>query len=400
MDYFISLFKSSIEDFRRSKMRTFLTSLGILIGVASVVLLVALGLGLKKYIEQQFQSLGANLIYVMPGNFVQNGQFTASGPPAGGTFDDKDVTDLKKVRNTTTVLPVFVKVVKDQALGETYLSQLMASNADIFDALNFESDAGRLFTKNDFEKASKVAVIGPEVAKKLFGDLGSAIGKIIKLNDQAFRVIGVTKSKGGGGLGSSLDSRTIIPYTAALTFNPSKKFFAVYLQAIDKGSIPTVIEEAKKTLLKRYKADDFSVIEQTEFVSAINSIFGIINTVLVAIAAISLIVGGIGIMNIMYVSVAERTHEVGIRRAIGATKRDILFQFLTEAIILSLIGGSLGLTLASFAVLLLQTVFPAYIDPGSVALAIGVSSAIGLVFGVLPARKAADLSPIEAIRYE
>lgn len=401
MEYLIFLIKSSIDDFAHNKLRTFLTSLGLLIGVASVVLLVAMGLGLKAFIAGQFQSLGTQLVFVMPGNFVTNGQFTASGPPAGGTFDQTDATNLKRIRNVSAVLPFFVKTVKMEAQGNSYISQLDASTQDIFTGLNLEIEAGRPFTRADYEKGAKVVVIGPEVASKLFQTSQSAIGKTVKISTLTYRVIGVTKTKGGGGLGGGgFDGRTFMPQTAALPFNPTKKFFTIYLKSSSNEAINQIKADATRILLKRYKSDDFSVVEQAEFLSAINSIFSILNGVLVAIAAISLVVGGIGIMNIMYVSVAERTHEIGIRRAVGATQKDVLLQFITEAVILSILGGVMGLLLSGGIVLAIRPLFPAYIDPASVFVAIGVSSAIGLIFGVLPARHASQLSPIEAIRYE
>ena len=189
-------------------------------------------------------------------------------------------------------------------------------------------------------------------------------------------------------------------YKTGYVFIPDKKFLAIIVKGRDGENLESLRNEIKERLLRRYHEDDFSVIEQAELISAISSIFGIINTVLVAIAAISLVVGGIGIMNIMYVSVVERIREIGIRRAIGATKRDILYQFLAEAILLSLLGGLLGLLFSYLIVTIIQRVFPAYIDLASIGIAIGVSSLIGIVFGVFPAKRAADLSPIEAIRYE
>ena len=200
--------------------------------------------------------------------------------------------------------------------------------------------------------------------------------------------------------GPDFDTFSYVPYKAAYTFNPDKKFFAFYIKARNEEVIEQTKQNIKDTLLKRYKEDDFSVLEQTEILDAVSSIFAMLNIVLVAIATISLVVGGIGIMNIMYVTVTERTGEIGIRRAIGARKKDILSQFILESVILSLLGGLLGLLVSFLIVLLIHNFFPAYIDLQSILIAIGVSSAIGIVFGVFPAKKAADLSPIDAIRYE
>lgn len=401
MEYLIFILKSSIDDFTHNKLRTFLTSLGLLIGVASVVLLVAMGLGLKRYIEQQFESLGTNLVYVMPGNFEGGSLQSAGGAVAGIRFEPRDADALKRVPGVSTVIPFFIKFSRVAAEGNSSVYEIAATTADVFTGMNLNITYGIPFKKSDADKGAKVVVIGQKVAEKIFGSSPAALGKTVKIEDQGFRVVAIFGSKGGGGLGGAgIDEHIFIPYKSAASFNPDKKYYAIYLKVDKAQDIPQVKLEAKKALLRRYKSDDFSVIEQTEILNTVNQIFAILNGVLVAIAAISLIVGGIGIMNIMYVSVAERTHEIGIRRAIGATRSDILLQFLSEAVILSILGGFLGLIVSGLVVLLMQRFFPAYIDPLSVTVAIGVSSAIGLIFGVLPARKASELSPIEAIRYE
>lgn len=393
------IIKSALEDFRRNKMRTLLTSLGILIGVASVVLLLAFGLGLKAYIKNQFESLGSNLIYVIPGTF----QGTGFRPGTFGAtrFDEKDLTTLKKIDHLNSIAAIYTKTVTISAMGKSEISDLFAATQDIFPVRTFEIDIGRLFTKADVEKRAKVAVLGPKIAEKLFASKDEAIGKIVKINGQGYGVIGVLIGKGGGGFGGpDFDSFAYVPYTAALQFNPDKKFISFYLKADSDQSLITVKDQAKRLLTKRYKEDVFSVVEQTEILSTVTSIFNVFNIVLVGIGAISLVVGGVGIMNIMYVTVTERIKEIGIRRAVGATRRNILIQFLAEAITLSLLGGIAGLTVAGVIVIIIQRFFPAYIDIPSVLIALIVSSVVGVVFGVLPAKRAADLSPIDAIRYE
>jgi len=316
-------------------------------------------------------------------------------------LDDKDVNTLKKVRNVTAVVPFFSKVAKIQGTIDTKTFEFAASTAEVFDVMSLEIEYGTAFTKADVEKGSKKIVMGPTAAEKIFGSAQNAVGKTAKIEGQAYKVIGVVKAKGGGGLGApSVDEHVYMPHTAAWAFNPSKKFMMIYIKAANETVIPTIKEEALKALLKRYKKDEVSIIEQTEILNTINSIFNILNSVLIGIAAISLVVGGVGIMNIMYVSVVERIREIGIRRAIGAQKTDILWQFISEAVLLSGIGGMLGLLIAFIGVLGLQSFFPAYIDAPTVLIAIGVSSGVGIIFGVLPAKKAADLSPIEAIRSE
>jgi len=398
----IFIIKTAIFDFSRNKARAFLTSLGILIGVLSVVLLIAFGLGLKKYIQDQFESLGTNLLRLVPGRPLQNGSFRSSAGAIGTIrFDEKDVSTLKKIDNLEVIAPVFTKSVNASSEDTTEAGDLYASSEEIFPGLNLSIQFGDFFTREDVDKRSKVVVIGPKLAEKLFGTAETALGKVIKIEGQGFKVIGVLEAKGGGGFGGpDFDTFIYMPYKTAYSFNPDKKFLAIILKSKTDADIEVLKDEISLSLLKRYKEDDFSVIEQKEILGAISSIFGILNSVLVAIAAISLVVGGIGIMNIMYVTVTERTKEIGIRRAVGARQKDILAQFLVESVILSLIGGLMGLLLAVVIVTFVQQFFPAYIDAPSVILALGVSSIIGVVFGVFPAKKAADLSPIDAIRYE
>lgn len=400
MTYFIFILRSAFEDFQRNKLRTFLTSLGILIGVASVVLMIAFGLGLKKYINDQFESLGTNLMFIIPGS--KNTFLRGGGMVGGIKFDDKDVNKIKRVKTISHVAPIFAKSgVFVEVHGKTEIVEILASTEEIVPIMNLELEEGRLMEKKDAQKGNKIIMLHKTLAEKLFSSASEAIGKNVVSEEQNFRVIGILKSKGGGGFGGgSMDDHVYIPMKASYSFNPDKKYFGIYFKTDSKDVILETKEEVKNVLLKRYDKDDFTVMEQTELMETISSIFSIINTILVAIAAISLIVGGIGIMNIMYVSVIERIREIGIRRAIGATKDDILYQFLAESVILSLLGGFLGLTISFVVVFFIQKYFPAYIDFFSVLIALGVSSAIGIIFGVLPAKKAADLAPIEAIRYE
>ncbi len=398
MFFLIFIIKSAIEDFRRNKVRSILTSLGILIGVASVVLLISFGLGLKKYIADQFETLGKNLVMVLPGQGF--GKSGGQGLIGGIQFDDKDISKIKKVKGIKALAGYFLKTIKIESKTNSQISTLLATSADGFEVTNLTIDKGKFFTNADNDKGSKLVVLGGEIAIKLFETADIAVGKNVNIQGQRYKVVGVLKKAGGGALGSEIDTRSIVPFKSAFTLNPNKKFFAIYIKAQDETNITDLRKEIKDILLKRYKEDDFSVTEASELMSTINSIFSILNAVLVAIAAISLIVGGIGIMNIMYVTVTERIKEIGIRRAIGATKRDILYQFLSESIILSLLGGFLGLFISFVVVTLIQKIFPAYIDLQSVIIALGVSSLIGIIFGVFPAKRAADLTPVEAIRYE
>lgn len=392
--------QSAFEDFRRNKLRTLLTSLGILIGISSVVLLISLGLGLRKYIDDQFQSLGANLIMVSPGKILAGGLTSGSAFMSTGQFDEKDVEAVKKIKNLTAVVPMFVTFSEVKGISGADSYEIIAATPEVFPLMNFEIDTGRLFDRSDADRGNKVIVLGSKPAEKLFGTKNNALGKIAKVKDQGYKVIGILESKGGGGFGPGIDDHLFIPFKSAYSFNPSKKFWGIYAKAADEAILAQTKEEIKKSLLKRYHDDDFSVNDQMEFLTVFDTIFNMINMVLIAIAAISLVVGGIGIMNIMYVSVVERVKEIGVRRSFGARKSDILSLFLIEAIILSLAGGLLGLSLSYLVVLLLQKFFPAYINLQAVLLSMGVSSVIGIVFGVFPARSAANLSPVEAIRSE
>src|SRR3989344_7222115 len=315
MEYIIFTLKSALFDFSRNKGRTFLTSLGILIGVLAVVLLTAAGLGLRKYIQQQFELLGSNLVTVLPGNLDEG---LSSGGPAFGriNFSEEDFQKLKRVRIIKNVVPLYSRSFTVSGGNDSKYSELYASTADIFVTFNQKAEYGKLFTNRDVEKRSKIVVIGPELGKKLFGSAKKALGQSVKIEKQSFKVIGITKSKGGGLTSQDLDNAVYMPYKTAYEFNTEKTIMAFYIQARTEAEIPEMKRQAEKIMLENFDDDEFSIVEQKDLLSTINSIFSIVNTVLVAIAAISLLVGGIGIMNIMYVTVTERIKEIGIRRAL------------------------------------------------------------------------------------
>jgi len=402
ISYFKSLLKSSLGDFKRNKIRTVLTSLGILIGVMSVVLLIALGLGLKNYISGQFESLGTNLLIVFPGKLLGSSGGFSAGSGSFGTilFDERDVTNLKRAKLIEYVVPVFQKTVKVKSVTKDEYTNIYGTTADMFPIRNYELSEGSFFTDTDSQRGARKAVIGPKIAEKLFPPNSQLVGKKVRIENVQYSIVGVLKSKGGGFGGPDFDSVIYVPYKSAISLNPNKSFISIYLKAKDEKDTSSLKEEVKKVLIKRYKEDDFSIIEQTEILNAVNQIFSVLNIVLIAIGSISLLVGGVGIMNIMYASVTERTKEIGIRRAIGATKNDILVQFLSESIILSLFGGTMALILSALIILLIRPIFPASLNLVAVILAIGISGIIGVFFGVFPAKKAANLSPIDAIRYE
>lgn len=397
---YVHLVKAALVDFRRNKVRTFLTSLGITIGVLSVVMLIALGLGLKNYLKQQFESLGSNLIMVMPGSGIGGeGGFGGSfGGIAGGIkFDEKDVRDIARIGGVEYSIPAFFKTVMVETGEKEEFGYVIGTNEELFALMNMEPQVGEFFTKSEINSRSKNVVLGKTLAEDLFDSPEDALGKTVRVSEQRFKVMGVAKASSD----PELDKSVMIPYKTTFGgLNPDKNFVMLYIGVEDENNVSFVKEKAEEVLLKRYNEDDFAVTEQEDLLETINQIFNIVNGVLVAIGSISLIVGGIGIMNIMYATVTERIKEVGIRRAVGATQNDILKQFLTESVLLSVFGGLLGLLLASLIVLGIKPFFPASINLLAVVITFVVSSAIGIFFGVFPARRASKLPPIEAIRYE
>ncbi len=398
------LVKSALVDFKRNKVRTFLTSLGITIGVLSVVMLIALGLGLKNYLTEQFEGLGANLVTVMAGGGFGGGGDDEgfSGPPAGlfGSvieFDERDVTSLRKIQEIEYVAPVYFKSLSIEAEDEEETAYIMGSNEELFDLMNIEMLEGVVFGKSELQSRSKVAVLGYDISEELFGEAGDGAGRTIRVSNMRLKVIGVLEKTGDG----EMDKSAVIPYTTTFaSLNPDKTFWSIYLGVTSDDDVEIASEKAEEVLLKRYDEDEFSIVQQSEILSTVNQIFAVLNTILVAIGSISLLVGGIGIMNIMYATVTERTKEIGIRRAIGATKQDILTQFLTESVILSVLGGLVGLLLSILIVLVVRPFFPVAINALAVIIALGVSTLIGVFFGVFPAKRAANLPPIVAIKYE
>ncbi|OGD83804.1 hypothetical protein A2572_03875 [Candidatus Collierbacteria bacterium RIFOXYD1_FULL_40_9] len=394
------LLKSALADFRRDKVRTALTSLGIMIGVMSVVMLIALGLGLKNYISGQFENLGANLVMILPGSGFTGeggGSFGGQGLVGGAEFDEKDIRDLRKVEGLEYVVPLVFKSGLIQGEKDEKVASIMGVNEDYFELMNSKILSGVIFDKTDVSNNAKVAVLGYSLAEEIFEKANEAVGKSVRTQGIRLKVIGVIEKTGD----REQDSAVIMPYSTTFgSINPQKTFWSIYLGVPSEEEVESVSSEAEKVLLKRYEEDDFAITEQAEILTTVNQIFGMINLVLVAIGSISLLVGGVGIMNIMYATVTERTKEIGIRRAVGARRSDILTQFLTESLVLSLFGGLAGLLLSAALVALIRIWFPVAMNLTAVIVAFGVSSAIGIFFGVFPAKKAAALSPIEAIRYE
>ncbi len=384
----------------KNKVRSLLTALGIIIGVWAVIVLISIGNGLKVYVTEQFESLGANSIYVIPGNFQQMDQSGGFRPMVSLSFTEDDVSDLEKVDGVAAVSPVMTTTIKAATRTKDTYTELIGSNLAIKETYNLEIDTGRFFNSAEERRGRRVAVIGSAVKEELFGEK-QPVGENIRIDNQVFEVIGSLKQKGsGGGFGRDVNDAVYTPYTAVWRLTEGRDFNSIIVSAETKDIIDQVKEEATSVLLESYDKDDFSVVDQSELLGAINDILNIFTIGLAGIAAVSLIVGGVGIMNVMFVSVNERTKEVGLRKAVGATNRDILIQFLSESVALSLIGGLIGFLLAVGTALIIDRFFPAAIATWSIFLALGVSTVVGVIFGITPSSRAAKLSPVEALRHE
>jgi putative ABC transport system permease protein len=400
------LIKSSVRSILKNKGRTILTSLGIIIGVTSVILLTSIGNGLKIYISDQFESLGANSIFVAPGKiFNDKGGFNSAG--GGGqfvstTFSLTDVSDLRRRLRGNAVIPVAISTVtvKSSKITKTDVFFLGTTYQYATGANEIPSEGnGRWFTKEEEDKKSDVVVLGYTIANDLF-PAGNALGKKIIVKSKNMKIIGILDKRGGSFGGPDVDAQIFTPIANVFDVSGSQKIQRILIKTPDKDSVSQTKIDVNNILLKKFDKDAFTVFDSSQLLSSINSIIGTLTVALAGIAAISLIVGGIGIMNIMLVTVSERTREIGLRKAIGAYPRAILIQFLIEAVILSCLGGLIGVILGQMGALAINKFFPARVTFNSVALAFGVSALVGIIFGVAPARKASRLSPIEALRYE
>lgn len=386
---------------RTNKIRSFLTMLGIIIGVSSVILLVSIGTGLQEYITKQFQSLGANTMFVMPGKIDLKNVSTAGQSMMTSKLETTDVGDiLHGSQVITEATPGVAAIALLSYRGKTISVETVGIWENYFSVANFTPASGDIIRTNDVERSRKVIVLGDKPASDLFGDT-DPVGQYITVGDVRYLVKGRLTPKGSSGaLGANVDDRTFIPYTTALRqFNFTKPQMIV-IKVKDQNSVDEASADITRVLTRRLKPDDFTVLQQKELLNTITQFLSVITVALGGIAAISLLVGGIGIMNIMLVSVTERTREIGLRKAVGATPQDILVQFLIEAMILSLFGGIIGISLGLLGSLALNAVVSTYVSLWSILLASGFSALIGIIFGVTPAYRASKLDPIEALRYE
>ncbi len=402
-----NLLKIALRALANNKLRAFLTMLGIIIGVASVITMLAIGQGSKKSIQAQIAEMGSNMIMIHPGGDMRGG--VRRDPSEMQTLK---LTDYEALRDETNFLAAISPNVSSSgqliAGNNNYPSSVSGVGLDYLEIRQFSVEEGEMFTETDIRTSAKVCVIGKTIADNLFPDGQDPLGRVIRFNQVPFRVVGVLKSKGYNSMGSDQDDIVLAPYTTVMKRLLAQTYLqSIFASALTEDMTDNATEEISRILRRNHKLkatdeDDFTIRSQQELSSMLNSTTDLMTTLLACIAGISLVVGGIGIMNIMYVSVTERTREIGLRMSVGARGIDILAQFLIEAVLISITGGLIGVLIGCGASFLVKNVahWPIYIQPWSVFLSFAVCTLTGIFFGWYPAKKAADLDPIEAIRYE
>ena len=402
-----NLIKIAVRALANNKLRGFLTMLGIIIGVASVITMLAIGQGSKRSIQAQISEMGSNMIMIHPGADVRGGvRQDASAMETLKLQDYEDIVD--ETRFVSAVSPSVNS--SGQAIygANNAPTTVYGISPDYLEIRRYKVEDGDMFTEQDIQTAAKVCVVGKTVVDNLFPDGSNPVGKVIRFQKLPFRIVGVLESKGYNSMGMDQDDLILAPYTTI-----QKKVLAItHLQGITCSALKEeytdqAIDEISEILRRNHKLkesddDDFTIRSQQELSTMLTSTTDMMTVLLAAVAGISLLVGGIGIMNIMYVSVTERTREIGLRMSIGAKGIDILAQFLIESILISVTGGLIGVVFGVGAALVVNGVahFPIYIQPWSVTLSFAVCTVTGVFFGWYPAKKAAQLDPIEAIRYE
>ena len=404
------IFQETYSAIISNKTRSSLTILGIVIGIGSVIAMVAIGQGAQSSIQSSIQSIGSNLLMVMPGapRSASGGVSAGRGNAQTLTIEDADAIKKEAVL-AIAVAPDVSRRYQISVKGKnTNTNTSVVGTVPAYSTVrNLSIDKGVFISEAQNKSAAKVAVIAPSTRDDLFGEGVDPVGKIIKINQSEYKIIGLTKSKGGSGFGNQ-DDQIYVPITTAQRYlSGSNNVSTISVQAKDEASLTTLQEQITALLLKRHKIStatqaDFQIMNQADIVATASSVTGTFTILLAAIAGISLIVGGIGIMNMMLTSVTERTREIGLRKAIGAKRNDISTQFLVESVMLTFIGGVIGIIvgwLASQAVTKFAGITTT-VSLSSILLAFGVSAGIGIIFGYYPARRAAKMNPIEALRYE
>jgi putative ABC transport system permease protein len=405
----LDLFQETSSALLANKARSGLTILGIVIGIGSVIAMISVGQGSTASITSSIKSLGSNLLIISPSFQRGVGMQVSSGRGSAQTLKQEDAEAIQKeITLVKAVAPVLSSRYQITAKGTNTNTSVQGVTGAYPEVRNVEIAEGSFISDQNVRSLSKVAVVGPTTRDDLFGENATGvIGKTIRINKIDFKVIGITKAKGGSGL-SNQDDAIFIPLSTAQRFLVGKDYLsAIYVEVIDQQSMTTAQEQINSLLLSRHNISnpelaDFSIMNQADIVASVSSISNTLTILLAAIAGISLIVGGIGIMNMMLTTVTERTREIGLRKAIGAKKKDITLQFLTESAMLTFIGGIVGIFLGwilSYAIAYFGNI-TTEITLWSILLAVGVSAAIGIIFGYYPARRAAALNPIEALRYE
>ena len=402
-----NLFKIALRALANNKLRAFLTMLGIIIGVASVIAMLAIGQGSKKSIQQQISEMGSNMIMIHPGAEMRGG--VRQDPSAMQTLKLENYEKLsEECTNLSGISPNVSSSGQLVAGANNYPSSVSGVSMDYLTIRQLTVEQGEMFTENDIRTAAKVCVIGKTIVDNLFPDGSDPIGKVIRCNQIPFRVIGVLKSKGYNSMGMDQDDVVLAPYSTVMKRLLAQTYLSgIFASALTEDMTDEAVDEITTILRREHKLketddDDFTIRTQQELSSMLNTTTDLMTTLLACIAGISLVVGGIGIMNIMYVSVTERTREIGLRMSVGARGVDILSQFLIEAILISITGGLIGVIIGCGASFMIKTIahWPVFIQPWSVLLSFLVCTVTGGFFGWYPAKKAADLDPIDALRYE